>query len=468
MGNALTSNFDVAAQIAESVINRIFEAAYLYGNIPHKITRDFSESGFNGNADIDLFMPSLSFDVTSSDPNPIKIIFPLKAKLDIPALPDSPFNLEGDLSVITSVQKLTQYDSLIGQDVDVVVVNFTDLSDEDYTIVITDDVENKEIFETIIKEMVRSTLSNETENIALSPGVTHGADSVQYFDMKVKNDTSAADIDYMALLMNFSTTHTTPSTITRFLDADKDFALAICSDMVHQSIDEKIVEKFGHALPARLPDDSSIVLRSLNLTLKNGYIRVSGSLTKEIDCWWDADVDFSGDVTLSVSPGGALVAKSSNTDVDLPWWADFLGIIIPVIGWITLAIVYDIVEDMAGDLLSSEVTSAFSGLSVFPATIPQVGGMVEEAPSFSTVNKSVEIRETGLIIQGLVYIGDEEIPIENYPLVGNKHTKELHYANCYWVAQMYDNNKKGFGRAEDAFALGYNGCWYCMRDKDTG
>lgn len=467
MGNALTSNFDVAAQIAEKVINRIFEAAYLYGNIPHKITRNFSQSGFSGNADIDLFMPSLSFDVASSDPNPIKIIFPLTAKFNIPALPDSPFNLEGDLSVITSVQKITQYDSVIGQDVDVVVVNFTGLSDEDYTIEITDDVENKEIFELIIRETVRSTLSNETQNIALSPGVTHGPGSVQYFDMKIKNDTSPADIDYMALLMNFSATHTTPGTITRFLNAGRDFALAICSDMVYQSINEKIVEKFGHALPARLPSDNSIVLRSLNLTLKNGYIRVSGSLTKEIDCWWDADVDFSGDVHLSVSPGGALTASSSNIDVDLPWWADFLGIIIPIIGWITLAIVYDIVEDMAGDLLSSEVTSAFSGLSVFPSTIPQVGGMVEEAPPFSTRNESVEVRETGLIIQGSVFIGGD-VPIENYPLVGNKRTKELHYANCYWVTQMFDHNKIGFGRAEDAFAIGYNGCWYCMRDKDTG
>lgn len=467
MGNALTSNFDVAAQIAENVIDRIFGAAYLYGNIPHKITRNFSQSGVNGNADIDLFMPSLNFDVTSSDPNPIEIIFPLNAKLNVPTLPDSPFNLEGNLSIIASLEKITQYDAVIEQDVDFVVVNFTDLSDDDYTIEITDDVENKELFELIIKEMVRSTLSDETQSIALSPGVMHGPGSIQYFDMKIKNDTSAADVDYMALLMNFSTTHTTPGTITRFLNADKDFALAICSDMVYQSINEKIVEKFGHALPARLPSDNSIVLRSLNLSLHNGYISVSGSLTKEIDCWWDADIDFSGDVSLSVSPGGALIASSSGVDVDMPWWADFIGAIIPIIGWIALAVIYDIVEDMVGDILSSEVTGAFSGLSLFPATIPQVGEMVEEAPPFSTRNESVEIRETGLIIQGSVYIGND-VPIENYPLVGNKRTKELHYANCYWVTQMFDHNKKGFGREEDAFDIGYNGCWYCMRDEDTG
>ncbi|MCE5194720.1 MAG: hypothetical protein LLF28_04575 [Nitrospiraceae bacterium] len=466
MPNALTSDFELAAQISENVVSRILEGAYLHESIPHKITRNFNQSGTGGNADIDLFMPYMNFDVISSDPNPIEIIFPIKARLNITNPAWGEFNVEGDLSVITSVEKIRSFDSSIGADVDVVVVNFTDLSDEDYTIHIVDDIEHKEIIELIIKEMIRQTLQNETQKIALSPGVTHGTNSVQFFEMKIVNDRTPADLDYMALLMNFSNTHTTPGTINPFIRPNKDFALAISRELVQTKFNDAITAKFG-SLPARMPSDSSIVLRSLNMSLENGHIHVSGSLTKEIDCWPDADVDFSGDITLSVGSGGQLVASSHNVDVDLPWWADFLGAIIPIIGWIALAVIYDVVEDMAGDLLAGEITGAFSDLSLFPSTIPQVGGMVEEAPSFSTRNDDVEIRQEGLIIHGSVFL-DEDVSVTSYPLVGNKRTCELHYANCYWVTQMFDHNKKGFGRREDAISMGYNGCWYCMRDYDTG
>jgi hypothetical protein len=424
-------------------------------------------SGATGNADIDLLMPSLNFDVISSDANPIEIVLPLTADVDMTSgLLNGPFNLQGNLTIIASVEKLTQFDAMIGADVDVVVIDFRDLSDGDYSLEIVDDIEGKELLELIIKEMVRSTLQDETQRIAISPGVTHGTNRVQYFHMRVINDTTPPDTDYMDLLMNFSTTHTTPGPLNPFIRPDKDFALAISKELVDKQIDDKIKEKFG-SLPARLPSDHSLILRSLHMALKNGYIRVWGSMTKEIDCWPDADVDFSGDVYLSVSPGGMLTANSNNVDVDLPWWADFLGAIIPVIGWIALAVIYDTVEDMIGDILAGQVSGAFSDLSLFPATIPQVGGMVESAPPFSTKNEAVEVREQGLIIHGRV-IMDEKLDKTAYPLIGNKRTRELHYADCQWVAKMFEHNKWPFGRIDDALNMGYNGCWYCMKRFDTG
>lgn len=52
--------------------------------------------------------------------------------------------------------------------------------------------------------------------------------------------------------------------------------------------------------------------------------------------------------------------------------------------------------------------------------------------------------------------------------VGNVDTKELHTPDCQWVSQMSESNKVYFSKIEEAMDQGYNGCYYCLKQYDTG
>lgn len=52
--------------------------------------------------------------------------------------------------------------------------------------------------------------------------------------------------------------------------------------------------------------------------------------------------------------------------------------------------------------------------------------------------------------------------------IGNIRTKELHISDCQWVDQMAISNKVYFHTIEEAITKGYNGCYYCLREYDTG
>jgi hypothetical protein len=52
--------------------------------------------------------------------------------------------------------------------------------------------------------------------------------------------------------------------------------------------------------------------------------------------------------------------------------------------------------------------------------------------------------------------------------VGNRRSLELHTPSCSWLAAMSERNRIGFSAISQALAQGYNGCWYCLRQFDTG
>lgn len=52
--------------------------------------------------------------------------------------------------------------------------------------------------------------------------------------------------------------------------------------------------------------------------------------------------------------------------------------------------------------------------------------------------------------------------------VGNQNTGELHIADCQWVGKMRWSNKRYFRTVQDAIDMGYNGCYYCLREYNTG
>lgn len=51
--------------------------------------------------------------------------------------------------------------------------------------------------------------------------------------------------------------------------------------------------------------------------------------------------------------------------------------------------------------------------------------------------------------------------------IGNVNTKELHERFCPWVSRMSERNKMRFEDKATAFAAGYDGCGFCMREHHT-
>ncbi len=52
--------------------------------------------------------------------------------------------------------------------------------------------------------------------------------------------------------------------------------------------------------------------------------------------------------------------------------------------------------------------------------------------------------------------------------IGNKRSKELHLPGCVWARRMSPWNRRYYWTIETAMHSGYNGCYYCLRDWDTG
>ncbi len=59
-----------------------------------------------------------------------------------------------------------------------------------------------------------------------------------------------------------------------------------------------------------------------------------------------------------------------------------------------------------------------------------------------------------------------QIGTANY--IGNRNSKELHKPDCIWTQKMSDSNKIAFSDVDTAIKEGYNGCYYCLKDFDTG
>jgi hypothetical protein len=70
-------------------------------------------------------------------------------------------------------------------------------------------------------------------------------------------------------------------------------------------------------------------------------------------------------------------------------------------------------------------------------------------------------------------IGDPEMPVwrddqdVRMAFVANKNTDELHERNCPWVERMHFKNQLFLETKAQGLALGYDGCYYCLREHHT-
>lgn len=89
---------------------------------------------------------------------------------------------------------------------------------------------------------------------------------------------------------------------------------------------------------------------------------------------------------------------------------------------------------------------------------------------FSVSNNSMKKLMNIAIAMGVLLLvkANEVFVPQTGSFIGNKRSMELHRQSCYWVGQMIEHHKVPFTTIEAALTQGYNGCYYCLRQYDTG
>jgi hypothetical protein len=171
-----------------------------------------------------------------------------------------------------------------------------------------------------------------------------------------------------------------------------ELALAVGEGQIRKQIDDAIKEEFpglasgGHEINTA---EGSATLHELNVSLADagehdqdrGHLWVTGQAEVHIDCWPDPDVSFEGPIFINATPtnedgqcGLTVQAVAGDFDIDESCCDVFLDLIIPIVGWIMLAIVESTINSVGGRLIDEITSSQNRKLAPVP---PVVNGIAE-------------------------------------------------------------------------------------------
>jgi|GEM_PF-6122955 len=468
-----TSGFDLAVQLSEGVLNRLLQILYLNEVFPHSVKESFDRYGFQGSADIVVKPPSLNFEV--NEPaliNPVEFCFPLKATVILVSPQSEAFTTEAELRVTAEVYKKTEL--VNGKTFHYFDVSFANIPDHRFSL--TTAAQKYQMYANLLKYLVTETLKTQVLSVPLAPAVPAGSGpgqpTLQSIQMRIYNDTGAANLNCLALFINLTAKPEPQPVVEVFLPQETDYAVAISTSVFQEQLSEVMNERFPGGLPATLPEDDSVTLESMNFSMENGYIALSGEFSKDVG-WVSADCSFTGKVWLSVNHQGDLVAEVDNLEIDAPGWVDFLQAILPILNpligpFISLAIDSALRKGVSGGI-SSQSLGWFSKMALFAEDLPVAATSGSgDRPRMQARNRKIEVRPDALLLSGaIVFFRQDD---ETGKFIGNASTKELHLRDegaCKWRWMIGIKNERLFDGIVEALFEGYNGCWYCLRWYDA-
>jgi len=192
-------------------------------------------------------------------------------------------------------------------------------------------------------------------------------------------------------------------------------ALAVGKAKVKEETDAAIEEQFpdlndgGQFIET---DEGDATLNELSVELSDpgthdqaaGHLWVTGEAEVHIDCWPDPDVSFEGPIFIDATTtdedgqcGLHLQARAGDFDIDESCCDVFLDLIIPIVGWIMLAIVESLIDDVGGELIDSITDSQTRAIAPIP---PVINGIAEVTACLTGLNVSSQ----GLVLPGTISI----------------------------------------------------------------
>jgi hypothetical protein len=461
MANPLTSDFDVVIQVSEELLDRYMILQYFSDESMRKIDQRMSATGMiEANANFKILIPSLSLHVANPTNADMlaRIILPFEGTLSISQFIDTVlignFYLTGIIFIDTELTKTTNATGAISIDIDFskltqgnVKINFSNTN--------LTPLESLGLQQLFALFVLNKFQSRNSMNI-IRPQASGLPFGILSLEGRTKNSANAADpvcLSLFTMISPFNPTGNISANFTQFLKAD--YTIAISETIYNQIKPGAINQAFGlppnGTFPVKLSSDNSITVNSADLVLQNGYLEFSGSMTKAIGA-----IDVDADVTAKVKLDGNLVPGIYDIDVDLPWWIDLVNALIPIIGTQMWLIIKDVIEKLIGKQVSNQ--TSIQNVSIF-TNLLNVANLKGHFPA-EVKNYGCDISTNGFTLYGDVRI---------FTYVGNRRSKELHVFNDNrWLDAMTGNYEVYYERYEDYLAKGYNGCYYCLRQLNTG
>ncbi|KQS27064.1 PKD domain-containing protein [Dyadobacter sp. Leaf189] len=266
--------------------------------------------------------------------------------------------------------------------------------------------------EATIADLFFTELSSRSHISIWTPTASDDEFEVNSVDVKVFSDSlnialnsgEGADID----------------AITFFIPAPMEFSIAMSKASLEEKISQAIAENGFDSFPKRFHEDGKDVdLNSLNISVVNHAIRLTGSVTV-IDAVLgsiDVDADFTTNVGLHWEPSGVQSAEGfqelkhhiigdPDVDVDegIAFWIVAIilavisfgvgGVLIGIISIVIILVVEAIVENIGSDSLVNGVSGAVEGITAWPPELSNIGRV--KAVFFDPV----DISDTGLVLSG--------------------------------------------------------------------
>lgn len=227
----------------------------------------------------------------------------------------------------------------------------------------------------------------------------------------------------LAILLNRRDDTVDDSAPDDFLGS-RQIALAVGRDKVDELIAEAIETEFpdldsgGHEVST---DEGSATLKKLSVVPSDpnthdeseGHLWVSGEAEVHIDCWPDPDVTFDGPIFLRVETTETEEECSiemnpvvGDFDFDQSCCDVFIDLIIPIIGWIMLAIIESTIDEVGGEL--AEEIAGGQGRVIEP--IPP---FVKTVAELQACLEGLEVSSQGLVFPGKLRIRREGTSFED-------------------------------------------------------
>jgi len=235
---------------------------------------------------------------------------------------------------------------------------------------------------------------------------------IRDFDVKVKPG-------FLAVLFN-PRSNANPDDVENFIPSGKKFAQAMdepaVQEIIKGALDEHILQengcsgwpcKFDHKI-----EGHNVKIWEPKFSLKDGYMKMTGSAEVAIDCWFDPDVDFEAKVNFyfDTDANGNKIIKPNvyGEDLDLSCLDWFLGFIIPIYGWICLIVVNVVIESVGGDVMSAEGDAIADGTHFIAGEIHGVGNV-------ETDLDQIDIKPSGIILSGGITVSSAQYALTVVP-----------------------------------------------------
>lgn len=445
----LTKGFDIAGQISGDICTRIFQISYLTGGIPDRVTRTNPQDSSEV-TEVFLDVPWLHF-INNEDVESAAVIdFRFIARL----FPET-VEVIGSVSATVFALLQVQPDGTRG-----ILATFANIPNNPrYT------YPNGAAPQFIprLESLISSTLYQKLKQIPISPFVKAELGFFTFRGYAVSSQYLQGQ--YLGIFVNqgdvqapapknFEPFLFTPETFSFPTDRPKDqMRIAIPRENILPILSEKINQM---GLPKESPNDSTITINSLSMDLQYGYLKVWGNATKEIDVLWDPDIDFEVKLGLWID-NGALRAYVKHVNADLPWWAETLHFILPIIGTYILQAIKDAMQGDVGSGVGALSQDALP-VDIFSSNaLPNTLGVVKVSN-----DGPVDIMYEGLLLPAQVAISFTQKAFTPIPYAfGHDISKEFHTAECEYRQMMNRKNIVRMINPLDALRRSYNGCYWC-------